>query len=283
MASSEQVKSYPLQQPDLTSYTIKDQLPIQPNGKSHAPEPPTMILLMGGVLGMIIRFAQMSFRACKRGMNRVLSLLAIIMTAPLLLLIALLIRVTSKGSVIYRQKRVGKYGHNFMMLKFRTMTVDAEKGVGAVWAKENDPRVTPIGGILRKTHLDELPQFFNVLMGEMNIVGPRPERPEIVKDLRKNIADYDKRLEILPGITGLAQVLHRADESLQDVRRKVKYDLFYIKKMCWLMEIRVLTSTMFVMLTGKTVQFNKVRSSYCLLYTSPSPRDGLLSRMPSSA
>jgi lipopolysaccharide/colanic/teichoic acid biosynthesis glycosyltransferase len=148
-----------------------------------------------------------------------------------------------------------------MMLKFRTMTVDAEKGIGAVWAKENDPRVTPIGSILRKTHLDELPQFFNVLMGEMNIVGPRPERPEIVKDLRKNIADYDKRLEILPGITGLAQVLHRADESLQDVRRKVKYDLFYIKKMCWLMEIRVLTSTMFVMLTGKTVQFNKVRSS----------------------
>jgi exopolysaccharide biosynthesis polyprenyl glycosylphosphotransferase len=205
---------------------------------------------------MIIRFAQKSFRAFKRAMDRILSLTAILLGLPVLLFIALLVRVTSKGPVIYRQERVGKGGKNFMMLKFRTMTVDAEKGTGAVWAQKNDPRVTPVGGILRKTHFDELPQLFNVLKGDMSIVGPRPERPEIVAKLKKSITDYERRLEILPGITGLAQVLHRADESLSDVRKKVKYDILYIKKMCWWMELRIMASTVFVVLTGTVVKFN---------------------------
>jgi lipopolysaccharide/colanic/teichoic acid biosynthesis glycosyltransferase len=122
-----------------------------------------------------------------------------------------------------------------------------------VWAKQNDPRVTPIGGLLRKTHLDELPQLFNVLKGEMSIVGPRPERPEMVQTLKQTIVDYEKRLAVLPGITGLAQVMHRYDETIMDVRKKVKYDLLYIKKMCWLAEMRIAALTCVVMLTGKAV------------------------------
>jgi lipopolysaccharide/colanic/teichoic acid biosynthesis glycosyltransferase len=114
--------------------------------------------------------------------------------------------------------------------------------------------VTPVGVILRKMHLDELPQLFNVLKGEMSIVGPRPERPEIVKTLKETISDYEKRLSVLPGITGLAQVLHRYDETIADVRKKVKYDLLYIKRMCWLGEMRILALTCFVMLTGRVAR-----------------------------
>jgi lipopolysaccharide/colanic/teichoic acid biosynthesis glycosyltransferase len=228
----------------------------QPLSKSHAPEPPTLLLFISGVTAMIIRFARKSFRAFKRVLDPVLALTAIAICSPLFIVIAFLVRITSEGPVIYLQERVGKRGKSFMMFKFRTMSVDAEKGIGAVWAKQNDPRVTQVGGILRTTHFDELPQLLNVLKGEMSIVGPRPERPQIVKDLRKSIVDYDKRLAVLPGITGLSQVLHRADESINDVRKKVKYDLLYIKKMCWLMELRVMTSTVFVMLSGKSVRFN---------------------------
>jgi lipopolysaccharide/colanic/teichoic acid biosynthesis glycosyltransferase len=187
-------------------------------------------------------------------MDYVISFTAIVLASPLLILIAALVKLTSPGPVIYRQERVGKNGRNFLMLKFRTMSQDAEKGTGAVWAKQNDPRVTPIGGILRKAHLDELPQLFNVLKGEMSIVGPRPERPEIVMTLKETIQDYEKRLQVLPGITGLAQVFHRYDETIADVRKKVKYDLLYIKKMCWLAEMRILALTCVVMLTGKEVR-----------------------------
>ncbi len=138
-----------------------------------------------------------------------------------------------------------------MILKFRSMCADAEKGTGAVWAKANDARLTPIGGLLRKSHMDELPQLLNVLKGEMSIVGPRPERPEIVKDLKLVISDYDKRLAVLPGITGMAQVMNRYDETISDVRKKVKYDILYIKKMCWLVEMRIMALTCVVMITGK--------------------------------
>jgi lipopolysaccharide/colanic/teichoic acid biosynthesis glycosyltransferase len=219
--------------------------------KSRAPEPGTIFLFFSGLMGMIVRFAQKSFRACKRVMDYGIAVTASILAAPLLLIIALLVKLTSKGPIFYRQVRVGKDGRNFTILKFRSMCVDAEKGTGAVWAKANDPRLTPIGNLLRKSHLDELPQLFNVLKGEMSIVGPRPERPEIVKDLKLVIEDYDKRLEVLPGITGLAQVMNRYDETIEDVKKKVKYDLLYIRKMCWLVEMRILALTCVVMLTGK--------------------------------
>jgi exopolysaccharide biosynthesis polyprenyl glycosylphosphotransferase len=233
---------------------LTDSTEVPQRARSHAPEPSTLVLLLSGVIGMIVHVARKSFRAAKRAMDYVISLSAIVLASPVLMLIALLVKLTSPGPVIYRQVRVGKNGKNFAMLKFRTMSVDAEKGTGAVWAKQNDPRVTPIGGILRQTHLDELPQLFNVLKGEMSIVGPRPERPEIVKSLKETIADYEMRLQVLPGITGLAQVFHRYDETIADVRKKVKYDLLYIKKMCWLVEMRILALTCVVMLTGKEVR-----------------------------
>ncbi len=271
-APSQGTRTGPSERAGLSSCVFKDRTSTRLGGKSRAPEPPTMLLFVAGVVGTIVRFAQSSFCICKRIMNHVLAVLALAIAAPFLLLIALLVRVTSQGPVFYCQERVGMCGKKFLMFKFRTMAVDAEKDLGAVWARKNDPRVTIIGALLRKTHLDELPQFFNVLRGEMNIVGPRPERPEIVRDLRKRIAGYDKRLEILPGITGLAQVRQRADESLDDVRRKIRYDLFYIRKMCWLMEVRILASTAFLMLTGKRLSFASSRPAQSKINLNASDR-----------
>ena len=131
------------------------------------------------------------------------------------------------------------------------MRVDAEKFTGAVWAKENDPRVTAVGKILRKSHIDEIPQLFNVLKGEMSIVGPRPERPEMVCTLKKMILDYEKRLVVKPGITGLAQAIHKYDETVEDVKKKIKYDLLYIRKMCLWTDLRILAQTCAVVVTGK--------------------------------
>jgi lipopolysaccharide/colanic/teichoic acid biosynthesis glycosyltransferase len=236
----------------LSSTTAIPAIPVRQ--RSHAPEMPTILLFLSGMVGMIVHAARVSFRAAKRILDYVISATAIIVSSPLLILLAIIVKLTSKGPAIYRQERVGLNGKTFFILKFRSMTVDAEKGTGAVWAKKNDPRVTPFGNFMRKTHLDELPQLFNVLKGEMSIVGPRPERPEMVKTLKETICDYEKRLEVLPGITGLAQVLHRYDETLTDVRKKVKYDIFYIKKMCWLTEMRIVALTCVMMLTGKVLR-----------------------------
>jgi lipopolysaccharide/colanic/teichoic acid biosynthesis glycosyltransferase len=222
--------------------------------KSRAPEPGTIVLFFSGLMGMIVHVARRSFRAAKRALDYVIAGTAIVLTAPLMLLIALLVKLTSNGPAIYSQQRVGKNGKTFSILKFRSMSVDAEKGTGAVWAKKNDPRVTPLGVFLRKSHLDELPQLFNVLKGEMSIVGPRPERPEMVKTLKETISDYEKRLQVLPGITGLAQVMHRYDETIADVKAKVKYDLLYIKKMCWMAEMRIVALTCVVMITGRSIR-----------------------------
>jgi lipopolysaccharide/colanic/teichoic acid biosynthesis glycosyltransferase len=211
-------------------------------------------LLFSGVIGMIVHAARRSFRAAKRTLDYLIAITAILLTGPLMALLAILVKLTSQGPAIYRQERVGKNGKTFYILKFRSMGVDAEKGTGAVWAKKNDPRVTPLGAFMRKTHLDELPQLFNVLRGEMSIVGPRPERPEMVKTLKETISDYEKRLQVLPGITGLAQVMHRYDETIADVKAKVKYDLLYIKKMCWMAEMRIMALTCVVMLTGKSIR-----------------------------
>ena len=131
------------------------------------------------------------------------------------------------------------------------MFIDAEKGTGPVWAKANDPRVTPIGRIIRKTHIDEIPQFMNVIRGEMSIVGPRPERPELVKDFRKLISGYEKRLEVKPGITGLAQVLHKYDETLEDVKTKIKFDSRYVSTRSLRVDLEILARTCISVTTGK--------------------------------
>lgn len=223
----------------------------EPIQKSHAPEPTTLLLFLGGIGGMIVRYAQKSFAKFKRGMDYFLAILGLAISAPLLFLVSILIKINSPGPLIYKQNRVGKKGRIFEIYKLRTMRLDAEKLTGAVWATEHDPRITSIGRLLRKTHIDEIPQLINVLKGQMSIVGPRPERPEMVRDLKKVICDYEKRLLVKPGITGLAQVCHKYDETIADVKKKIKYDILYIKKMCWLIEMRILAQTCIVVLTGK--------------------------------
>jgi len=131
------------------------------------------------------------------------------------------------------------------------MKVDAEKNTGPMWAQEDDPRLIKFGKVIRKTHIDELPQLYNVLVGDMSIVGPRPERPELVEKLKEQITDYEKRLQVKPGITGLAQVWHKYDETIKDVKKKIKYDLLYIREMCLMVDLRILARTFVVVLTGR--------------------------------
>jgi len=190
------------------------------------------------------------YRRLKQAIDLVISSIILIITFPLGVIIALAIKLNSRGPIFFIQERVGKNQKQFNLFKFRTMVSDAEKGE-PMWAEENDPRVTSIGKILRKTRFDELPQLINVLKGEMSIIGPRPERPEIVRDLKTLIRDYEKRLLIKPGITGLAQVWHKYDETIQDVKKKIKYDLLYIRKMCLWVDLRILLRTVFVVLVGR--------------------------------
>lgn len=218
--------------------------------KSHAPEPTTMALFGTGLFSMIMAAFRRTYAAVKRGIDVGGSIIGLVLLSPVIALTALLIKVTSKGPVFYSQIRVGKDGKHFSIYKFRSMRTDAEQGSGPVWASKNDSRITPIGAIIRKTRIDEIPQFVNVLKGEMSIIGPRPERPSFVEKLKKEIPDYEKRLDVKPGITGLAQVWHHYDESIADVRKKIKYDILYIKNICLWTDVRILFRTVRVVLTG---------------------------------
>ena len=216
------------------------------------PEPSSALLIGGGgIVGAIVRFARRRFQEFKRTFDCFAASLGLLVALPLLVLIGLFIKLVSPGPVFFQQKRVGKNGELFTLYKLRTMHLDAEAKTGAVWARENDPRLIPCGRWIRKMHLDEIPQLWNVLKGEMSMIGPRPERPEFVGQLRQLVPDYEKRLKVKPGITGLAQVWHKYDETLQDVRKKVKYDLLYIKKMCLWVDLRIFAKTFVVVLTGK--------------------------------
>lgn len=187
----------------------------------------------------------------KRLIDITVATIVLLLGLPLWLMIGLMVRLSSPGPAIYRQKRVGYQGRVFTMLKFRTMRQDAEAETGPVWARENDPRYTAIGRWLRKTRLDEIPQMWNVLKGEMSLVGPRPERPFFVEKLAAEIPLYTRRSRVKPGITGWAQVTWRYDANLEDVRQKVKYDLFYIANMSLRMDLKILFLTLKTAILGK--------------------------------
>ena len=190
-------------------------------------------------------------RAIKRLMDILVSIAVLILGAPVFLVIAIIIKLTSKGPVIYAQERVGRNGKTFTMFKFRTMKQDAEAESGPMWATENDPRVTKVGYWLRKLRLDEMPQLLNVLSGSMSLVGPRPERPHFVDQFKVQIPLYTRRLRVRPGITGWAQVKWKYDESLADVKEKTKYDLYYVENISLMMDMKILINTILTMVKGK--------------------------------
>lgn len=187
----------------------------------------------------------------KRITDIFISLIILILALPLTLVIPILIKIDSKGPVLFKQDRIGMNSKVFTIYKFRSMFKDAEKQTGPVWSKKHDPRVTRVGRILRNLRLDEIPQFLNVLKGEMSLVGPRPERPYFVDMLAEQLPYYRRRLKVRPGITGWAQVKHKYDESIEDVKVKLRYDLFYIENMSLRMDIKILARTIFVVLFGK--------------------------------
>lgn len=186
--------------------------------------------------------------------NFLISLVGAVVTLPLMLMVALAIKLTSRGPILYRQTRVGKNGEPFMVYKFRSMRVDAEAETGAVWASKDDPRITPIGKFLRRVRLDELPQFFNVLRGEMSLVGPRPERPEFVKTLSEQIPYYRQRHCVKPGITGWAQINHKYGDKLEDAVIKLEYDFYYIKNISLSLDAYIIFHTLKTMILSRGAQ-----------------------------
>ncbi|MDA8427754.1 MAG: TIGR03013 family PEP-CTERM/XrtA system glycosyltransferase [Geobacteraceae bacterium] len=184
----------------------------------------------------------------KRGMDVLCATFGIILTIPFLPFIVLAIKLDSPGPVFYRQERVGEKESNFFLYKFRTMRADAESGTGAVWAQKNDSRVTRLGAFFRKSRIDELPQFFNILCGEMSMVGPRPERPEFVDKLKEIIPYYSERHFVKPGVTGWAQVRYPYGASVEDAKEKLRFDLYYIKNLSLTFDIMIILETIQVVL-----------------------------------
>jgi lipopolysaccharide/colanic/teichoic acid biosynthesis glycosyltransferase len=180
---------------------------------------------------------------CKLAAEIALACVLAVPVLPVVLLAALLVKLTSKGPAFYTQTRVGKDGKLFTILKLRTMFDNCEAVSGPRWSLPGDPRVTPVGWLLRATHLDELPQLLNVLRGEMSLVGPRPERPEFVPQLEKALPAYRQRLNVRPGVTGLAQVLLPPDSDIESVRRKLSHDLWYVRRLSPWLDLRLLVCT----------------------------------------
>jgi sugar transferase (PEP-CTERM system associated) len=183
-----------------------------------------------------------------------LAAIGLLITAPILLIAAILVKLTSRGPVFYRQMRVGLRGSTFPVYKLRSMYQDAEAGTGAVWATPNDPRITPVGRVLRKSRLDELPQLFNVLRGEMSVVGPRPERPEFVRSLNQTIPYYRQRHCVKPGITGWAQINHQYGDTFEHTKTKLEYDLYYIKNLSPFLDAYIMFQTVKIMLLSRGAQ-----------------------------
>jgi len=187
----------------------------------------------------------------KRFASTVMAIIGLLFSLPLIPFVALAIRLTSSGPILYRQRRVGRNGVVFYCYKFRTMRADAEADTGPTWAADDDPRVTTVGRFLRLSRLDEIPQLWNVLVGDMSLVGPRPERPEFVERLRRDIPFYDLRHTIPPGITGWAQINYKYGASVEDAKEKLCYDLFYIKNMAPGLDLLIYFRTIKIILLGR--------------------------------
>lgn len=188
------------------------------------------------------------FRLAKRMIDVVFSLVGLAMFLPVFPILAVLMRLDSPGPLLFCQERVGEGEKPFTIYKLRTMRQDAEDGTGAVWARRNDPRITRLGSFLRKSRIDEIPQLFNVLLGEMSLVGPRPERPEFVEELKKIIPYYSERHFVKPGVTGWAQVCYPYGSSVEDALEKLRYDLYYTKNISFGLDFRVILKTIGVVL-----------------------------------
>lgn len=211
------------------------------------------------------------YHARKRAIDIALASAASLLLLPLAAIVAALVRLDSRGPVLYAQERVGidrrrangptpirgnrrkrqGFGKPFTIYKFRSMVADAERHTGAVWAKEKDPRCTRVGAFLRRSHLDEIPQLINVLRGDMSMIGPRPERPQLFGNLVAQIPQYALRCRTLPGITGIAQVKNGYDDSLQSAARKVQYDLYYIRRASPMLDLKILMGTALIFVRGK--------------------------------
>lgn len=179
----------------------------------------------------------------KPWLDAVAAMAIAVLAVPVILMAALATKLTSSGPCFFRQTRVGLHGREFKVWKIRTMVVDAEANTGPVWSVTGDPRITPLGRFLRATHIDEFPQLFNVLTGDMSLVGPRPERPEFVARLEWRLADYRQRLNVRPGITGLAQMLLPPDSDLESVGLKLRHDLYYVRHMSPLLDLKIFIHT----------------------------------------
>jgi lipopolysaccharide/colanic/teichoic acid biosynthesis glycosyltransferase len=179
----------------------------------------------------------------KRLFDRTVAIVIALPVAIMVLFAACLIRLTSKGPAIYRQTRLGRFGKTFTIYKLRTMSHNCEAVSGAMWSTKGDTRITWLGRVLRTLHIDEMPQLWNVWKGEMSLVGPRPERPEIATNLRKEIAGYDRRLEVLPGVTGVAQVHLPPDETMDCVRKKLVFDRYYVRFSSLMHDVKILFLT----------------------------------------
>ncbi len=186
-----------------------------------------------------------SYVAFKPWLDVALSLVMLVPSIPIILGALLLVKLTSRGCPLYTQKRLGRRGKVFTIYKIRTMYQDSERDSGPRWCVAGDPRVTPIGWFLRRTHIDELPQLINIIMGHMSLVGPRPERPEFLPQLERALPNYRDRLAVRPGLTGLAQVQQPPDEDLFSVRRKLSYDLCYVERMNLGLDVRLILATAF--------------------------------------
>jgi sugar transferase (PEP-CTERM system associated) len=187
----------------------------------------------------------------KRALDVALALCALVLALPLMAVVALAVKLDSRGPVLFRQPRLGQHGRVFLVRKFRSMQADAEKETGPIWAAESDPRVTRVGRMLRLSHLDELPQLFNVLVGDMSFIGPRPERPEFVEALERQIPFYRARLSVKPGLTGWAQVNYPYGGSVKDALEKLQYDLYYIKNLSLFLDLLTLLNTIQVVLFAR--------------------------------